>query len=66
MVWSWLTEKDIDRLVRDRDVDGLANLIRQKDDLAPEVLGIFLQKLSPISSPVSGISRAVVQKKRRA
>ena len=31
MVWSWLTEKDIDRLVRDRDVDGLANLIRQKE-----------------------------------
>ena len=36
MVWIWLTEKDIDRLVRDRDVDGLANLIRQKD-LTPEV-----------------------------
>src|SRR6476620_7556707 len=37
MVWKWLTEKSIDGFVRERNVDWLAQLIRQADDLTPEV-----------------------------
>jgi hypothetical protein len=33
----WLTTESIDRAVRERDVEWLANLIHQGDDLTPEV-----------------------------
>jgi|SoiMethySBSTD1v2_1073268.scaffolds.fasta_scaffold72485_2 hypothetical protein len=37
MVWEWLTEESIEGAVRERDVEWLVRLIREGDNLTPEL-----------------------------
>ena len=64
MVWEWLTEESIEGAVRERDVEWLVRLIREGDNLTPELRQYLASVIADLLTRKRKFPRRRPKKKR--